>query len=27
VASGVYIVLLTNEDSSETSTTKIAIVN
>ncbi|GAB1308229.1 two-component regulator propeller domain-containing protein [Urechidicola sp. KH5] len=27
VASGVYIVLLTNEDSSETSSTKIAIVN
>lgn len=27
VASGVYIVLLTNEDASETSTTKIAIVN
>ncbi|TVZ56215.1 putative secreted protein (Por secretion system target) [Lutibacter sp. Hel_I_33_5] len=27
VASGVYIVLLTNEDASETRTTKIAIVN
>lgn len=27
VASGVYIVLLTNEDSSETSSTKIAIIN
>lgn len=27
VSSGVYIVLLTNEDASETSTTKIAIVN
>ncbi|TYP99674.1 putative secreted protein (Por secretion system target) [Tenacibaculum adriaticum] len=27
VASGVYIVLLANEDGSETSTTKIAIVN
>ena len=27
VASGVYIVLLTNEDASETATTKIAIVN
>lgn len=27
VASGVYIVLLTNDDASETSTTKIAIVN
>ena len=27
VASGVYIVLLTNEDSSETATAKIAIVN
>lgn len=27
VASGIYIVLLTNEDGSETATTKIAIVN
>jgi len=27
VASGIYIVLLSNEDASETSTTKIAIVN
>lgn len=27
VASGVYIVLLSNEDASETSTTKIAIIN
>ena len=27
VASGIYIVLLTNEDSSEASTTKIAIIN
>ncbi|OSY87133.1 hypothetical protein WH52_12775 [Tenacibaculum holothuriorum] len=27
VASGIYIVLLSNEDGSETSTTKIAIVN
>ncbi len=27
VASGIYIVLLSNEDNSETSTTKIAIVN
>ena len=27
VASGVYIVLLANEDASETSTTKIAIIN
>lgn len=27
VASGIYIVLLTNEDSSETTSTKIAIVN
>lgn len=27
VASGVYIVLLTNDDASETATTKIAIVN
>jgi hypothetical protein len=27
VASGVYIVLLTNDDASETSTTKIAIIN
>jgi hypothetical protein len=27
VASGIYIVLLTNEDATETSTTKIAIIN
>lgn len=27
VASGIYIVLLSNEDASETSTTKIAIIN
>jgi len=27
VASGIYIVLMTNEDASETATTKIAIVN
>ncbi len=27
VASGIYIVLLTNEDASETSSTKIAIIN
>ena len=27
VASGIYIVLLANEDASETSTTKIAIIN
>ncbi len=27
VASGVYIVMLTNEDATETSTTKIAIIN
>ncbi len=27
VASGVYIVLLTNDDASETSSTKIAIIN
>ena len=27
VASGVYIVLLANEDATETSTTKIAIIN
>ena len=27
VSSGVYIVLLSNDDASETSTTKIAIVN
>jgi hypothetical protein len=27
VASGIYIVLLSNEDASETAVTKIAIVN
>jgi hypothetical protein len=27
VASGIYIVLLSNDDASETATTKIAIVN
>ena len=27
VASGIYIVLLVNEDASETSITKIAIIN
>jgi len=27
VASGIYIVLLVNDDASETTTTKIAIVN
>ena len=27
VASGVYVVLLSNEDASETSVTKIAIIN
>jgi hypothetical protein len=27
VASGIYIVLLSNEDASETAFTKIAIVN
>jgi hypothetical protein len=27
VASGIYIVLLANEDATETSTAKIAIIN
>ena len=27
VASGIYIVLLSNEDATETSSTKIAIIN